>query len=171
MDLSHLTKVVKYEITKDGFIFYDENGNIPDPSNSYWDGYLDLYGYKGKSLKGLPNVVNGWLSLACYKGKSLKGLPSVVDGSLWLYNHKGESLEGLPSVVNGVLDLYNYNGESLKGLPNILNERLYLNSYKGNNYHNLPKEYREIYIKGQWHTKAEFDNFWKTEKLKKALLD
>ena len=128
MDISNLTKVVKYEITDDGFIFYDENGNVPDPKTAYWDGVLNLYNYNGKSLEGLPNVVSGWLDLGSYQGKSLKGLSSMVE---WLV----------------------------------------LYDYKGNDYNNLPKEYGEICIKGNWYTKVEFDNFWKTEKLKKVLLD
>ena len=102
------TKVVRYDITDDGFIFYDENGNVPDPSVAYWDGDLDLWNYTGKSLKGLPSVVN---------------------------------------------------------------ERLSLRQYKGNDFNNLPKEYEEIRINDKWHTKDQFDDFIKTEKLKKALLD
>ena len=93
---------------------------------------------------------DGGLFLLPYSIKSLKGLPSVVNGYLWLDNYKGESLEGLPDVVNGVLRL---------------------DSYTGNDFNHLPKGYEKICIKGKYHTKAEFDNWWKTEKLKKALLD
>ena len=129
MDLNNLTEVVRFEITDDGFVFYDKDGNIPDPKDSYWEGRLNLWDYQGKSLDGLPNVANGGLDLQRYKGKSLKGLPSVVKGDLWLDN------------------------------------------YKGNDCNNLPKEYNEIFIKGRQRIKADFDNWWKTEKLKRILLD
>ena len=95
MDLSKLTQVTRYEITDNGFIFYDENGNVPDPSNAYWDGALNLYTYKGKSLKGLPSIVHGSLWLDGYQGKSLKGLPSVVSGYLHLNNYKGNDFNNL----------------------------------------------------------------------------
>ena len=129
MDLTNLTEVIRFETTDDGFIFYDEHGNIPDPSNSYWEGDLNLDDYNGESLNGLPNVVNGHLYL------------------------------------------WSYNGKALKGLPNTIKTWLYLNQYKGNDLNHLPKDYTEICIKDKWYTKAEMDDFLKTEKLKKVLLD
>ena len=149
MNLSNLTKVVRFEIIDDGFIFYDEHDNIPNPKNAYWERDLLLYDYMGKSLKGLPKIVNG---------------------HLWIMRYTGESLEGLPDVVNGVLNLWHYDGASLKGLPNAVHNYLDLSHYQGNDFDNLPKEYEKIYIKGNWYTKAEFDDYIKTEKLKKVLL-
>ena len=129
MDLNKLTKVISFKITKDGFIFYDARGSIPDSKKAYWDDALDLGMYQGKSLKGLPKIVNG---------------------HLWIMRYTGESLEGLPSVVN---------------------ESLILSHYNGNDYNNLPKTYVEIVLNDGWYTKDQFDDFIKTERLKKALLD
>ena len=96
MDLIHLTQVVKYEITKKGFIFYDEKGNIPDPSVAYWDGTLSLYDYKGKTLEGLPGIVDGGLDLSSYNGESLEGLSKIVNGYLWLNSYNGNAFNNLP---------------------------------------------------------------------------
>lgn len=150
MDTSNLTKVVRFEITDNGFVFYDEQGSVPNPENSYWNGSLDFRNDNIQSIKGLPHIIEGNLDLEFYQGKSLKGLPSVV---------------------NGYLDLRSYNGESLEGLPSVVNGSFWLLNYKGNDYNNLPKEYKEIFIKDRWYKKSEFDDWWKTEKLKKALLD
>ena len=126
MDLNKLTKVVKYEITDDGFVFYGENGNVPDPSVAYWDGDLNLYRCEGKPCS--------------------EGLPEVVDGDLWSYAYTSNSLKGLPKIVNGHLTLNYYKGRSLKGLPEVVNGMLSLDSYQGHNFKNLPKEYVGLYI-------------------------
>ena len=149
MDLSNLTQVVDYEITDNGFVFYDAQGNIPDPQKAYWDGSLWLNTYNGESLGGVPKIVNGDLSLNRYQGKTLAGLPTVVKGSLWLENYNGESLEGLPEKVRW----------------------LFLDGYNGNDFNSLPKEYIKIWINGKRHTKAEIDDLQKTQKLKSILLD
>ena len=129
MDLSNLTKVTAYTITDKGFVFYDENGNVPDPKTAYWDGVLNLWDCKGKSLEGLPHI------------------------------------------VIGDLRLNNYNGESLEGLPSVVVAYIYLSRYQGNDFNNLPKEYGKIYINDKVYTKSEMDDFWKTERLKRILLD
>ena len=128
MDLNKLTKVTRYEITDNGFIFYDEQGNVPDPNDTYWSHHLNVWEYTGKSLKGLLRIIYG---------------------NLWLNSYIGESLEGLPEKVV------------------ILN----INSYQGDDWENLPERYSSVFIHYEWYTKAEFDDFIKTEKLKKVLLD
>ena len=148
--ITGLTKVVKYIITDDGFIFYDKHGSIPDPQNAYWNGDLYLYHYDGKSLKGLPGAVNGALNLNTYEGKSLEGLPDIVYGDLDLRSYNGKTLEGMSKIMRGILGL---------------------DSYKGNDFSNLPKEYFGLYVYDQWYTKDQFDDYWKTKRLKRALLD
>ena len=150
MGLSKLTKVTRFKITDNGFIFYDEQGKVPDPKDSYWDGDLWVDAYKVKSLKGLPGVVNGALNLNTYEGKSLEGLPDIVYGDLDLRSYNGKTLEGMSKIMRGILGL---------------------DSYKGNDFSNLPKEYFGLYVYDQWYTKDQFDDYWKTKRLKRALLD
>ena len=75
INIEGLTQVIRYEVTDDGFVFYDINGSIPNPKEAYWDSDLNFEKYKGKSLKGLPSAVDGSLWLNSYKGNDWENLP------------------------------------------------------------------------------------------------
>ena len=87
------------------------------------------------------------------------------------YDMDGNLIDTENSYLDANLDLSSYEGKSLRGLPNI-SGWLILPNHIDYDWSQLSKEYKGICVTGRWvKTKAEFDNWWKTEKLKKVLLD
>jgi len=97
--------------------FFDENKDIFNFFNKYFNPIIKDIRWSKNTLEGAPKIVEG--NFNCYNNQltSLKGAPEKVEGNFNCSNNQLTSLKGAPEKVEGDFYCYNNKLTSLEGAP------------------------------------------------------